>query len=78
MEEFRTQAEAILKSEFANEGLEISAKNNGRKGVDFIIKDLSGRQSEIFLQPMDLITLQSSKVPKEKLGEPKETLWLAL
>ena len=27
---------------------------------------------------MDLIAQQSSKVPKEKLGEPRENLWLAL
>ena len=27
---------------------------------------------------MDLLKQQSSKVPKEKLGEPRENLWVAL
>ncbi|MGB3149964.1 MAG: hypothetical protein WBB27_04825, partial [Maribacter sp.] len=57
--------------------LEISAKENGREGVDFIVKGKT-KQSEIFLQPMDLIAQQSSKVPKEKLGKPRENLWVAL
>ena len=49
-------------------GLEINEKQNGREGFDFIVKSESGKQSEIFLQPMDLIAQQSSKVPKEKLS----------
>lgn len=78
MEEFQKQAEEILRSEMTKEGLEIGGKENGREGVDFLVNSLNGRQSEIFLQPMDLIAQQSSKVPKEKLGEPNENLWVAL
>ncbi len=78
MEEFQSQAESFLKLEMTNAGLKIVRKENGRESVDFIIKSENGKQSEIFLQPMDLITQQSSKVPKEKLGEPKENLWVAL
>lgn len=63
MEEFRKQAESILKSEMTNAGLEIYAKENGREGVDFIVKSPNGKQSEVFLQLMDLIAQQSSKVP---------------
>jgi len=78
MSEFQKQAEDILKSEMTNAGLEISAKKNGREGVDFLVKSPKGKQSEVFLQPMDLIALQSMKIPKEQLGEPRESLWVAL
>ncbi|MFS4468274.1 hypothetical protein [Maribacter sp. 2210JD10-5] len=78
MEEFQSQAESVLKSKMTNAGLEISAKENGREGVDFIVKGETGKQTEVFLQPMDMIAQQSSKIPKEKLGEPRENLWVAL
>lgn len=74
MEEFQKQAEEILRSEMTNAKLEICAKINGREGIDFLVKSPNGKQSEVFLQPMDLIAQQSSKVPKEKLGEPREIL----
>ncbi len=78
MQDFQSQAAAILKSEITHAGLEISPKENGREGVDFLVKSPNGKKSEVLLQPMDLIAQQSSKVPKEKLGEPKENLWVAL
>ena len=78
MSEFQKQAESILKSEMTNVGLKINEKKNGREGVDFIVKSENGKQSEVFLQPMDLIAQQSSKVPKEKLVEPRENLWVAV
>lgn len=78
MEEFQKQAEDTLRSEMTKKGLEISVKENGREGVDFLVKSPNGIQSEIFLQPMDMIALQSVKIPKEKLGEPEDNLWVAL
>ena len=78
MEEIQKQAEDILRTQFANEGLEIIQKEDGREGVDFLVKDKSGNQNELFLQPMDLLKQMSTKVPKEKLGEPRENLWIAL
>ncbi len=78
MQDFQSQAEDILRSEMTNAGLEIMAKENGREGVDFIVKSPNGKQTELYLQPMDLIAQQSSKVPKEKLGEPRDNLWVAL
>ncbi len=78
MSEFQKQAEDILKSEMTNAGFEICSKDNGREGVDFLVRSSNGKQSEVFLQPMDLIAQQSSKVPKEKLSEPNENLWVAL
>lgn len=50
IEGFRKLAESILKAELINEGLEINAKENGRKGVEFIVIGETGKQSEIFLQ----------------------------
>lgn len=78
MEEIQKQAEDILKSQFVNEGIEISQKEGGREGVNFLIEGKSGKQNKLFLRPMDLLKQQSSKVPKEKLGEPRENLWVAL
>ncbi len=54
MSEFQNQAESILKSEMANAGLEISPKENGREGVDFLVTSPNDMQSEIFLQPNGL------------------------
>lgn len=44
MLEFLKQAEDILKSEMTNAGLEINAKENGREGVDFLVKSTNGKQ----------------------------------
>ena len=49
MSEFQKQAEDILKSEITNTGLEITPKENGREGVDFIVKSPNGKQSEVAL-----------------------------
>jgi hypothetical protein len=78
MEEIQKRAEDLLRTEMTNSGLGINAKENGREGVDFLVKGPNGKQSELFLQPMDLIALQSMKIPKEKLGEPNDNLWVAL
>lgn len=78
MQDFQSQAESVLKAEMTNAGLEITTKENGREGVDFLIKSSNGKQSEVYLQAADLIAMQSVKIPKEKLGEPQEDLWVAL
>ena len=78
MSEFQKQAEDILKAEMTNAGLEITPNENGREGVDFLVKTPNGKQTELYLQAADLIALQSVKIPKEKLGEPKDDLWVAL
>lgn len=65
MEEIQKEAEDILRTHFANEGLEISKKEGGREGVDFLLEGKDRNQNELFIQPMDLIKQQSSKVKKE-------------
>ena len=78
MSEFQKQAEELLRSEMAKANLEIIPKESGREGVDFLVKSTNGKQSELYLQPADLIALQSVKIPKEQLGEPQGDLWVAL
>jgi len=78
MEKYQKQAIDLLKSEMLNAGFEINEKENGREGVDLLVKSSNGKQSEVFLQPMDMIALQSMKIPKEMLGEPNDNLWIAL
>ncbi|MGD1947075.1 MAG: hypothetical protein ACFB0A_12645 [Croceivirga sp.] len=78
MQDFQSQAESVLKSEMTNAGLEITPKENSREGVGFLVKSPTEKQYELFLQPADLIALQSVKIPKEQLGEPRGELWIAL
>ncbi|WP_422080105.1 hypothetical protein [Ulvibacterium sp.] len=78
MQDFQSQAENTLRSEMTNAGLEIYPAKNAREGVDFLVQNSNGKQTVLYLQAADLIALQSVKIPKEKLGEPKENLWVAL
>ncbi len=50
MSEFQKQAESILKSEMTNAWLEINEKENGREGVDFLVKSPNRKESEVFLK----------------------------
>jgi len=64
----------FLKSELATFSLELSSKPNGREGVDFLIRD-----NQLYLQSIDLDTTQLSvKITKQKLGELKDNLFIAL
>ena len=65
---------AFLKSELASFDLELTAKIDGREGVDFLIRD-----NQIYLQPLDLdIVKQSIKIAKQDLGELNDNLFIAL
>ena len=62
----------FVKSELTN--LNLSLNPNGREGVDFLIGD-----NQLYLQSIDLDTIQRSiKIPKQKLGELKDNLFIAL
>ena len=64
----------FIKSELKNLSLELSPKQSGREGVDFLIGD-----NQIYLQSIDLDTTQRSiKIPKQDLGELKDNLFVAL
>ncbi|MFI1773756.1 hypothetical protein [Thalassobellus citreus] len=64
----------FMQLEFQNAQIEVSAKENGREGVDFLIGN-----KQIYLQPLDLdIILQSIKILKQELGELNDNLFIAL
>ncbi|WP_132066111.1 hypothetical protein [Aquimarina spinulae] len=66
--------EHFFKSEFKNHNLELTAKNDGREGVDFLIGN-----HHIYLQPLDLDTIQQSiKIAKQDLRELNDNLFIAL
>jgi len=65
---------SFLKSELKNFGLDLTAKPNGREGVDFLIST-----DKIYLQSIDLDTSQRSiKIAKQDLGQLKDNLFIAL
>ncbi|MBW2960764.1 hypothetical protein [Mesonia aestuariivivens] len=64
----------FLKSELKKHSIELTAKPDGREGVDFLIG-----KHQIYLQPLDLDTIkQSVKIPKQDLGELNDNLFIAL
>ncbi|WP_438712030.1 hypothetical protein ACSTS3_06100 [Aquimarina muelleri] len=61
-------------SQFIISELELTQKQNGREGVDFLIGNYN-----IYLQPFDLGTIkQSIKITKQDLGELTDNLFIAL
>ncbi len=64
----------FLKSGLQNNHLEITAKTDGREGVDFLIGN-----HQIYVQSLDLDTVkQSIKIPKQNLGVLNDNLFIAL
>ena len=64
----------FMNSELNKSQIEVSVKENGREGVDFLI---GGNQ--LYLQSIDLDTTQRSiKIKKQDLGELKDNLFIAL
>ena len=64
----------FLKSELNKAQIKISTKENGREAVDFLI-----RENQLYLQSIDLDTLQRSiKIKKQDLGELKDNSFVAL
>jgi len=68
----------FLKLELNKAQIEITPKESGREAVDFLTKTNSGNLHEVYLQPINLDTERKVKIPKQKLGEPKDNLWVAL
>ncbi|WP_103068276.1 hypothetical protein [Aquimarina sediminis] len=64
----------FLKSELKSHNIELTAKTDGREGVDFLIGN-----NTIYLQPLDLDTVQLSiKILKKELRELKDNSFIAL
>jgi hypothetical protein len=64
----------FIKSELETFNLELTSKQNGREGVDFLIGD-----NQLYLKSIDLDTTQRSiKIAKQDLGELRDKLFVAL
>ena len=71
-------AEYFMMAEFMKAQLEVTKKENGREGVDFIVKTNNGNTHELYLQALELDKQREIKINKLQLGEPKDNLWIAL
>jgi len=58
--------------------LEVFQNESGIDCVDFIVKTNTGNYHELYLQPINLETERSVKIPKSDLEEPKDNLWVVL
>jgi hypothetical protein len=67
-----------IKQELSNSGFELTQKENGREGIDFIVKTDNGNTHELYLQALELDKQREIKINKQQLGEPKDNLWIAL
>jgi hypothetical protein len=67
-----------INKELTQIGFNPIQKENGREGVDFIITTNNGNTHELYLQSLELGQQRSVKIPKQRLGELKDNLWIAL
>ncbi len=64
----------FMVSELKKSQIEVSQKESGREGVDFLIRD-----KQLYLQFIDLDTAERSiKIAKQDLGELRDNLFVAL
>ena len=68
----------FIKLELNNAQIDVVQNKSRREGVDFILETNTGNLHEVYLQPINLNKERSVKIPKQKLGEPKDNLWVAL
>ncbi len=74
----RKYAHQSVQLELLKAKLEVSPDKKRRAEVDLIAKTHTGKQYELYFQPIDLEKERSVKILKGELGEPKENLWIAL
>ena len=74
----------LLTQEFTKAGLKIlpneSACLPDRQGREalFSVQTSTGKTHDIYLKNINLNRERSIKIPKQKLGEPRDNLWVAL
>lgn len=78
MDKIYKYAQHFAKLEFMKAHLEVLQNESANKGIEFIVKNKLGNYHEIYLQPINLEKDRGVKIPKEDLGELKESLWIAL
>lgn len=72
--EYKSQVQHFLKSELKSHNLELTAKTDGREGVDFLIGN-----HHIHLVPVDLNSIQQSiKITKKDLEKLNDNLYITL
>ncbi len=71
-------AHQFVQLELLKAKLEVFPNKNGREEVDLIVRTSTGKQYELYFQPIDLEKERSVKILKEELGDPKVNLWIAL
>jgi len=68
----------FMKSELEKAQIEVSYKESGREGVEFIIKADNGNSNQLFFQSINFGVERSIKIPKQDLGELKDNLLIGL
>ncbi|MEP1488318.1 MAG: hypothetical protein ABJK28_07815 [Algibacter sp.] len=68
----------FMKSELNKAQIEVSKKESGREGVDFIITATNGNSYQLYFQFIDFGIDRSIKIPKQDLGVLKENLLISL
>jgi len=68
----------FMKSELKKAQIEVSEKESGRVGVDYIINANKGNSYQLFFQSIDAATERSIKIPKQDLGKLKDNLLIGL
>jgi len=58
--------------------LEVFQNESANKSVEFIVKRSTGKYHELYLQTLNLEKDRSVNILKQEIGEPKDTLWVAL
>ncbi len=71
MDKMYKYAQHFVKLEFMKARLEVFQNESANKGIEFIIKNKSGGNHEIYLQPINLEDYRGVKIPKIDLGRVK-------
>jgi hypothetical protein len=78
MNKLQKYAQHFVKLELMKARLEVFQNESANKGVEFIVKTSTGKFHELYLQTLNLEKDRSVKILKQEIGEPKDTLWVAL
>ena len=71
-------AQHFVKLELMKARLEVFQNESANRGVEFTVKTETGKYHVLHLVQINLDKEVSVKIPKQNLGEPKNTLWVAL
>lgn len=78
MNKLTKYAQHFVKLELMKARFEVFQNESANKGVEFIVKTYNGAFHELYLQTLNLEQDRSVKIIKQEIGEPKDTLWVAL